>query len=485
MTEQELSGLIAQAESQNLELKDERFKPSNLAETLVAFANTNAGKVIIGVDEKTRKVAGIQKKEEVINNIHRAANPTCSEPAINISIEEVPFQGQLAYVISVPYQPIALFTTSGRVLLRRGAENIPATQNEIINLSSKRGRLRHEASPVDGARMEDLDFTLLKAYRQAYKEKRGRNLTQPDIEILKTLGSIVQKGKDYRPTVAGILVFGKNPQNLLPQSEVAIARYPGEGVTRNILDSKEFTGSLPQIIEKILQYISDHIQVASIRGKPGSKMKREDIPEYPFPALQEIITNAIAHREYQITGSRVIIKWFTNRIEVWSPGSFLEQITPETIYMAGPFHRNPNIMKALYGYGFVEAYGDGMHLIKEEFEKHPLKPPLPEFKEATGGIITTVFAAELDKVREKKPFALLGEDIIKELNTRQVKILEYTQSHKQITTVDCLKLFPEVHERTIRRDLRDLESRGLLGKGGSTKGAFYYTEVEYVLPFKG
>jgi ATP-dependent DNA helicase RecG len=481
MTEQELLDLIAHGESQSLEFKEERFKPSNLAETLAAFANTKGGRVIIGVDDKTRQVSGIKKKEETINNIHRAASLPCTEPAVNISIEEVSVQNNPVFVITVPYQPTALFATTGKVPVRRGAENVPASQGEIISLSSRRGRLRYEANVIEEATLQDIDFKLLEEYRAAYREKRDKKLTQPDLDLLNILGSIVKVGEDYKPTVAGILIFGKDPQRFLPQSEVPVVRYSGEEITRDYR-SKEFTGTLPQIIEKIIDYVSEHIQVASIRGVPGSKGKREDIPDYPLPALREVIINAIAHREYQLRGSRVIIKWFTNHIQAWSPGSFVEPITPETIYTAGPIHRNPDIMKALYGYGYVEAYGDGMHLIKEQFEKHPLKPPLPEFKEAPGGVFTIVHAADLSSLKEKRQFILLGEDIIKELNARQVKILEYTQSHKQITTADCLKLFPEISERTIRRDLKDLEARGLLGKGGSTKGVFYYTEVDYFLP---
>ncbi|GEM_PF-984810 len=484
MTEQELLDLIAQGESQSLELKDAGARPSGLAETLVAFANTNGGKVIIGVNEKTRHVSGIKKKEEVINTIHRAANLPCAEPAVNISVEEVIIQNNLAFVVTVPYQPTALFTTTGKVLLRRGSENIPASQSEIINLSSKRGRLRYEATVVEEATLQDIDFELLKEYREAYGEKRDKKLTQPDLDLLNALGSIVKVGEDYKPTVAGILIFGKNPQRFLPQSEVPVVRYSGEEITKDYR-SKEFTGTLPQIIEKIIDNVSDHIQVASVRGEPRLKGKREDIPDYSLPALREIIINAIAHREYQIRGSRIIIKCFTDHIQVWSPGNFVEPITPETIYAAGPFHRNPDIMKALYGYGYVEAYGDGMHLIKEQFEKHPLKPPLPEFKEAPGGIFTLVYAADLSKIKEKKQFVLLGEDVIKELNDRQIRILEYTQSHKQITTADCLKLFSETNERTLRRNLKDLEARGLLRKSGSTKGTFYYTEVEYILPSRG
>ncbi len=283
------------------------------------------------------------------------------------------------------------------------------------------------------------------------------------------VGAIRKEQDEYRPTIAGMLIFGKQPQKFLPQSEVVVVRYPGEEVTRNLRDSREFSGTIPQMIERIMDYISEHIQVASVRGELHQRGRREDIPDYPLPALREIIINAIAHREYQIRGSRVIVKWFTDHIQVWSPGGFLEPITPETIYAAGPFHRNPDLMKALYGYGYVEAYGDGMHLIKEQCEKHPLKPPLPGFREAPGGVFTTVYAADLSKVlnyEKKENGAEAG------LNERQIQALTYLGNNSSLSKRKFMEL-NRVSDKTAYLELSDMVRKEILVREGKGRAVVY------------
>jgi len=184
------------------------------------------------------------------------------------------------------------------------------------------------------------------------------------------------------------------------KSRMVIVRYPGDRITRNILDSLEVEGTLPEMIDQATDYVGEHIQVGSIRDVVRFGPRREDIPEYPMRAIREIIINALAHREYQMVGSYVIVKWFTDRMEIGSPGGFPEPITPETIYTTRPVHRNPNIMKKLYGYGYVEGFGDGVHVIRELYETHPLKPPLPRFEEVPGWVIVTAYAADMGKIAE-------------------------------------------------------------------------------------
>jgi len=94
-------------------------------------------------------------------SIHRAASLDCCQPAVNISVEERIYQGQLVFLVTVPYQYQEMFSTEGRVLVRRGTENISAAPHEITALASRRGRLRYEAEVPEGATIDDLDLDLL------------------------------------------------------------------------------------------------------------------------------------------------------------------------------------------------------------------------------------------------------------------------------------------------------------------------------------
>jgi hypothetical protein len=211
------------------------------------------------------------------------------------------------------------------------------------------------------------------------------------------------------------------------------------------------------------------LPVGAIRDVRRFGPRREDVPEYPLPALREIITNGLAHREYQIRGARVILKWFSNRIEVSNPGELMEPITPATIYTTRPVHRNPNLMQMLYGYGYVEGYGDGLPMVRALFEEHPLRPPLPRFEEVPGSVVVTLYAADLSK--------LAGEELTAHwtemgLSDRQIQAMLYLMTHSIITNREYRRL-TGVGRDTAHRDLRELVRKGLLQRQGQGRMIHY------------
>jgi len=470
MTEEESAHLIAEGEGPYLEFKAARVKPATLARTLVAFANSGGGRIVIGIDDATRQPTGIPNREIALDSIYRASSLDCCQPAVSISVEECTYQGQPVFVVAVPYQPREMFTTDGRVLVRRGTENVPALPHQITALASRRGQLHYEAETPPGATLGDLDLGLLENYRATYEKKRGRRLMLPDLKLLEHLGAIVHREGEPCPTVAGLLVFGRDVWRHVPQSRLSIVRYPGPAITRNLLDAREFEGRVPDLIDQATDYLSERMQVGAIRDVRRFGPRREDVPEYPLPALREIITNALAHREYQIRGARVILKWFSDRIEVSNPGELMEPITPATIYTTRPVHRNPHLMKMLYGYGYVEGYGDGLPMVRKLFEEHPLQPPLPRFEEVPGSVIVTLYAADLSKLAEEELAAHWTE---MGLNGRQIRALEYLTTAPSLSRQEYSELC-QTSVRTAARDLKDLLERGLVvrqGKGRWTRYA--------------
>lgn len=103
-----------------------------------------------------------------------------------------------------------MFTTDGRVLVRRGTENVPALPHQITALASRRGQLHYEAETPPGATLGDLDLGLLENYCATYEKKRGRRLMLPDLKLLEHLGTVVYRDDKPHPTVAGLLVFGRD-----------------------------------------------------------------------------------------------------------------------------------------------------------------------------------------------------------------------------------------------------------------------------------
>ncbi len=475
MTEQELARLITKGEGPYLEFKAPAIKPATLARSLVAFANTGGGRIIVGIDDTSRQPTGISDREQVLDNIYRAASLDCCQPAVSVSVEDRLYQNHLIFVVVVPDQPHEMFTANGRVLVRRGTENVSAAPHEITALASRRGQLHYEAKVLAKATLDDLDSSLLENYCAVYEKKRGRRLSLPGIKLWEHLGACVYHEDEPRPTVAGLLVFGREVWRHIPQSRLSLARYPGSTITRNILDAREFEGRVPDLIDQITDYLSERMQVGAIRDVRRFGPRREDVPEYPLAALREIITNALAHREYQVRGARVLVKWFSDRIEVSNPGELMEPITPSTIYTTCPMHRNPNLIKMLYGYGYVEGYGDGLPMVRALIEEHPLHPPPLRIEQVPGSVIVTLYAADLSKLADENGIAR-WTDI--GLNERQAQAMLYLAEHDSITNREYCEL-ADVGRDTAYRELRELDDKGFAVRKGRGRSSHYIAADDY------
>lgn len=196
------------------------------------------------------------------------------------------------------------------------------------------------------------------------------------------------------------------------------------------------------------------------------RVEREDIPEYSFFAIRELIVNAACHRDYSEQGSKVIIKMFDDHIEYYNPGGLPRGITPKNI-LRKQFSRNPVIARVLAKVRYIEEIGEGWDKIIKEHKEHPLKPRMPEIISDACSMTVNIFST-------KEKFE--GERII-ELNERQKKALEFVGREGRITNKDYRKLFPNITSRTVLNDLTDLIKKGVLQKVGKTKGAYYIPKI--------
>ncbi|MBU4501378.1 MAG: hypothetical protein KKA79_02205, partial [Nanoarchaeota archaeon] len=262
------------------------------------------------------------------------------------------------------------------------------------------------------------------------------------------------------PTNAGILLFGKKPQRFFMNSYIAIARYRKNVVGSERLDYKEFDGNIFSQIDKAVKYIINNTAVMS-RLIPG-RVEREDIPEYPLFSIREIITNAITHRDYR-QESKVIIKIFSNRIEVYNPGGLLAGITPKNI-VNKQYSRNPVLARVLNKVRYIEELGEGWDKIIEEHKKHHLRPKIPSIKDVGKAVIVNMFSVK-DKFVETKIEQY-------DLNERQRFVLDYLKSKIFIRSIDIQKEF-DVTRDTANRDINGLIKLTLIRREGIGKSTRY------------
>ena len=435
-------------EDKNLDYKekiDESF-----GKILCAYANTDGGRIVIGVSKDGKIMGATQQDEENATN-----NAENCKPPVKFTSKWEEKDGKNVLTIDVPKSD-RIHTWKGIAYKRVGSSSFPMGVEEIIELSRRRGDIKFDEEICEGATIKDIDWDFVRSfYVPLYERISGRNVVGSAKDFIRSLGCL----KKGRPTNGAVLLFGKDPQAVFGNAYIALTRYKGKGVSGEHIDYKEFTGNLFRQITNCNDYIVEHIAIMS-RLHPG-KVQGENIPEYGLFSIRELITNAVCHRDYFDRGSKVIIKMFDDRIEVYNRGGLPEGITPKNI-TSEQHSRSPVLARALAKVKFIEEIGEGWDKIIEEHRTHPLKPAMPLIKADKESVLVTVFSTR-EKFEEAK---------VLELSERQRKIVEYLKEHGRITRSICMKIL-DVSKDTAVRELSCLKSKGIVEQKGVGRGIYY------------
>ncbi len=426
-----------------------------LAECLVAFANGDGGLIVLGLAKNGRLTDTIW--EEEAEAALRKAAQLC-QPPVPAQWQPVDIGGQLLIGINVPRSTHLHSLADGRVLIRSGAANRPLSGDEIRNLAASKHTAEFELELVPGARPDDLNPDTISEYLQMRARRGAAKVTDLD-QLLFEIGATDRQGQ---PTVSGILLFGKNPQAFFPQSGVVFVKFPGtepRGLDGGIGYGRrdELTGPLARLVERAWNIVHEEMRV----GATVNHLEREEITEYPRFAVRESLVNAVAHRDYRITGRRIEIRMYADRLEVISPGGLPGYMTLDNL-VEEHFSRNPRLVNGLYQWGYIEELGLGIDQMIEDMVQAGHEPP--QFNAQPHS-----FTVTLSNKRERPPMPKWTQS----MNERQTRALAYIRENGSITSREYQQLCPSVSAETLRRDLADLVERGLLLKIGSKKGTNY------------
>jgi len=427
-----------------------------LAETLVALANSDGGTILIGVDE-TGQATG-QVYEDEVEVALRAAVQEC-RPLVEARWHQAAAEEGLAFAIVVARSPELHSLADGRVLVRTGTENHPLSGDQIRQLAATKSTGDFEAEPAPGARREDLDDEVIAEFVAKWEERQHREWTRPVDDLLLEMGGVDKNG---HPTVAGVLLFARNPQAFLPQSRLTFVKFVGtlprsETGQPGYGRREEIGGPLARIIQRTWEVVGEEMRIGAV----VTGLEREERTEYPVAAVREVLVNAVAHRDYRLGGRRIEVRMFTDRMEVSSPGGLPGFITVDNI-VEEHFSRNPRVVSGLYQWGYIEELGLGVDLMIEEMVRAGHPPP--KFKDTPYS-----FTVTLHNIRERAPLPTWTRT----MNERQARALTYIQEHDRITNREYRTLCPDVSAETLRLDLVDLVEQGILLKIGAKKGTYY------------
>ena len=427
-----------------------------LAETLVAFANSDGGTILVGVDE-TGQATGQVYADEVEVAL-QAAVQEC-RPPVEVRWHQAAAEEGLAFAIVVARSPELHSLADGRVLVRTGTENRPLSGDEIRQLAATKSIGDFETELAPGARREDFDDEVIAEFVTKWEERQHREWTRSVDDLLLEVGAVDEEG---RPTIAGALLFAHNPQAFLPQSGLTFVKFVGrlprgEAGQPGYGRREEIGGPLARIIQRTWEVVGEEMRTGAV----VTGLEREELTEYPIAAVREALVNAVAHRDYRLGGRRIEVRMFSDRMEVISPGGLPGFITVDNI-VEEHYSRNPRIVSGLYQWGYIEELGLGVDLMIEEMVR--AGHPSPTFKDTLYS-----FTVTLHNIRERAPVPAWTRT----MNERQVRALAYVQENGRITNREYRKLCPDVSAETLRLDLVDLVERGVLLKIGVKKGTYY------------
>jgi ATP-dependent DNA helicase RecG len=427
-----------------------------LAETLVAFANSDGGTVLIGVDDAGQATG--QAYADEVEVALQAAVRECRPPVEARWHQAAAEEGE-AFAIVVVRSPELHSLADGRVLTRAGAENRPLSGDEIRQLAATKSTGDFEAESAPGARREDLDDEAIAEFVTKWEGRQHREWTRPVDDLLLEVGALDDDG---RPTVAGALLFARNPQAFLPQSGLTFVKFVGtlprgESGQPGYGRREEIGGPLARIIQRTWEVVGEEMRIGAV----VTGLEREERTEYPVSAVREALVNAVAHRDYRLGGRRIEVRMFADRMEITSPGGLPGFITVDNI-IEEHFSRNPRLVSGLYQWGYIEELGLGVDLMIEDMVRAGHPPP--KFRDTPYSFTVTLY-----NVRERAPLPAWTRT----MNERQAKALAYVQEQGRITNREYRTLCPDVSAETLRLDLADLVERGVLIKIGAKKGTYY------------
>ncbi|RWX52183.1 putative transcriptional regulator, contains HTH domain [Candidatus Electrothrix marina] len=328
---------IALGEDSILELKNISFKGekisgphrNGMADELAAMANTHAGIILLGVDDRTREVVGIPlEKLDLVEDWLRAICNDLIEPPLDCLVRKlfVPVQGEQEKVIIRVDVPRSLFVhqSPGGYFRRIGSSKRQMKPDMLARLFQQRSQarlIRFDEQAVPGARFDDLAPSLWNRFRTVIS-------SHDDQEFLLKMKLISPGENDILcPTVSGVLMACETPDAFMSGAFIQAVCY--RGIERNggyQLDAKDISGPLDIQVRDACRFVERNMRVYAIKAP-----NRIDTPQFSLNAVFEAVVNAVAHRDYSIYGSKIRLHLFADRLEIFSPGTIPNTMTIDSL----------------------------------------------------------------------------------------------------------------------------------------------------------
>ena len=340
MDTSELLELIETGEDSQIQFKEHFESIDSLAAEICAFSNSNGGNILVGISDDS-KIIGLAKEE--IRRLNQWVSSTCSQkidPQVNVTTQNIKYQHRIIMVISVPMGLNKFYMANGKdIWVKVGADKRRAKREEIQRLLQSSGHLYADEMPVENTNLSDFNIDLFKSF---YEHRMHGKLEDADIPLEKILSNL-KLMEDGKLTLAGLLVFGKKPEEKKPQYMIKAVLFPGNSpAVSEYKDSRDISGNISKIFEAGRWFLINNLRWI----QKEQHFNTTGILEIPVIALEEALINAIVHRNYFIS-SNIRIFIFDDRVEIISPGTLPNTVNVESIKMGIHIERNPILVSML------------------------------------------------------------------------------------------------------------------------------------------
>jgi ATP-dependent DNA helicase RecG len=378
MLKSELLEVIANGENSGVEFKRDNVRPEQLAKEIVALANFQGGRILLGVEDDGQ-ISGIQR-DDLEAWIMDTVFGHYIHPQILPFYEEIAFDdSKRVAVVSItrgtakPY--VVRHNGREEVYVRVGSTSQLATREQLARLFESGGMLHAELLPVSGTRLDNLEQARLRDYLVNLAGDIEPPATQSDwLRRLTGLGLMIERdGGDPVCTIAGLVLFGRSPRRSLRQAGVRWMSFSGidrdyQARDDTVVDAPMVAlwegrpGSGRQLVEPgLIERLSDRMRPAIVRETDAANdvLRRDPQYRYSMDVLREAILNALIHRDWTRSMEVEVVN-YANRLEIVSPGTLPNSMTLAKMLAGQRSPRNSLIAEIMRDYGYVDMRGMGV-----------------------------------------------------------------------------------------------------------------------------
>jgi len=451
MMSEKIKKLIALGENETVEFK-ESFSEGVII-SLASFANTNGGKILIGIKDNG-EIKGITNNAPETDAF---LNKMTDKLGINPSVEILETEGKKILEINIAKSSLPV-SCGGKYYKRVGSTNREMKSDELSRFFRK--QIYWDSLINEKADIDDIDTESVKKFvKMGIKSGRlVETAVNDSVEDIFVRLKMIEKGK---LTNAAVILFGKDPQKYYINAILRIGRFK----TPTIITGDKFvTGNLIQQVEEAEEQIKSFINVRySITDK---SFLRENIWDYPLEAIREMLYNAVVHRDYFQYGTQTQIKIFEESIWSYNPGALLENLTPEKLKDThSSIARNPLIAHAFYVAGFIEQYGSGIERMTAALIKQEQPEPIIE-------TLGTGFVLIIKKASTPPMTPTMTPPMTPPMTHLEQNIFDTIKENSKISMTEIAEKL-NISRDTVKEYINKLKKKEIIRRVGTTKAGHW------------